>query len=140
MISLSIEELVAQYRQRIDADLIKAIAAAYASITCSDGTIDSAEVKDFYTKIKDSVALSELVSSEMDFEFTNFIQLFTQDYELGLQATLDALGRVKDRGDDRLLVIRAAQTAIVADQKLSEQEETLIVRLCQALDLDSTQF
>jgi tellurite resistance protein TerB len=121
-------------------DLLRAVAGAFAAIACADGELAEAEVERFIETAITSDALPKVDAKRLEASFRDLCQAFFTDVEEGRTRAFAALDRVKDDPRKAELVIRAAQIAVVADERLRPVEENTLREICQRLGLDPAAY
>lgn len=126
--------------QRFDAevtdDLLRAVSGAFAFIACADAHLDDREVERFLAWVGEHPAFAALDRSSLEARFRELAEAFREDFEEGERRATEAIARVRGSEHDRDLVLRAAQIAVVADERLEAVEEAALGHVCAALGVE----
>ena len=126
--------------QRFDAevtdDLLRAISGAFAFVACADAHLDDKEVARFLSWVGQHDAFAALDKGALEERFRELAEAFRADFDEGARRATEAVARVKGSDEGRELVLRAAQIAVVADERLEAVEEAALARVCASLGVD----
>lgn len=117
-------------------ELLRAVAGAFAIIACADGELAEAEVDRFVETVLASDAFAKVDASRLEGVFRDVCQAIFGDFEEGRRHALAAVEGVKGDPAKAELVVRAAQVAVVADERLRAPEENALRQVCETLGLD----
>lgn len=132
--------LWSDFDREVDGTLLRAVAGAFALIACADGHLADAEVERFLTLVEGQDALKSVSVEDLEQRFRKLSATFTAEYDLGERKATELVAAVRHDPEAVELVIRAAQIAIVADERLEPVEEVALTRLCRALEVDPSGY
>jgi tellurite resistance protein len=124
-----------------EVDPARGVAAAFALVSCYDGTASAAEVKR-YAEFADTLPSSDAYRSEpisaeiRQATFDAITRAILDDFDAGRESALAVLRRFKGNVPATEMILRAAQAAIVADGVDEVREEVGLSEVCQALGVD----
>lgn len=127
------------FDKQVPGDLLRAVSGAFAVVACADGGIDNAEVERFAALVRGEPAFRGINPRTLELQFRHLATAIADDFVAGRTLALDAVRSVRGHHDAQL-VIRAAQIAIVADERIRDQEERALIDVCVALDLDPKHY
>lgn len=130
--------------KRFDADVsdavLRAVSGAFAFVACADAHLDDREVGRFLRWVHERPEFAALRDTDLEPRFRELAAAFQADFEEGVRRAASAVAAVKNDPEGRDLVLRAAQIAMVADEKLQTVEEVAFGRVCQALGVDPREW
>ncbi|HJL17411.1 MAG TPA: TerB family tellurite resistance protein [Sandaracinaceae bacterium LLY-WYZ-13_1] len=134
------EAIWERFDREVDDDLLSAVAGAFAFVACADAHLADDEVERFLGWVREEPAFAALKDRDLEPVFRDLARAFAADFDEGARRATEAVGAVKGSEEGRALVLRAAQIAVVADEKLKAVEETALARLCEALGVDPSDW
>jgi tellurite resistance protein TerB len=105
-------------------------------IACADGELAEAEVERFVQTVINAKTLPRVAPERLEAMFRDVCQAIFTDVADGRARALEAIAQVKGDAQRVDLVVRAAQVAVVADEKLRKAEERALAQICETLGLD----
>jgi tellurite resistance protein len=118
--------------------LLNAAARAFAMTALSDGKIDPVEERRFVSFVAGEPALRSAAQSDIAAAWTEAVKEVQASSSFGGPLVMIRT-EARSQGD-KLLMMRAAQTAVAADQKLELQENVAVQKLAEALGLDPESY
>lgn len=112
-----------------------AVCGAYLLVAFADARFDAIEEARFLASLANTDALKHLGSEEIETVYNGLSAALRRDYAGASDGVLQAIAGC--RHDDRAVaaILAAARAAIVADQAIQPQEETVLSRIAAALDV-----
>ena len=132
--------LIVAYKVKADEQLANALDASFILVAMADSQLDMREVTRFYETLKGKGPLNELISAEFEQAFNNIHEQLVENFELGYQKASDAIRAYKGDSEKSELIIKLAQAAAVADEKLKDIENKAIAKICEMLGLDPKKY
>lgn len=130
------ERIWGRFDDEVGDDLLRAVSGAFAFVACADAHLDDMEVERFLSWIGEHDAFDALDKAALEARFRELADAFRADFDEGARHATEAVARVKGSKEGRELVLRAAQIAVVADERLEAVEEAALARVCAALGVD----
>ncbi|MBI1339228.1 hypothetical protein GC169_03305 [bacterium] len=118
--------------------LLEAAAKAYAVVCLSDGRLNEAEADRFARVMREQGGFETAGDADLADTWSAAIAAVS-----GAPDYTDALNRIAAEAvsrEDRLVMMRAAQAAVIADGRLADQENTAVRALAAAFGLDPDAF
>lgn len=125
-----------RFHAAVGDDGLRAVSAAFASVACADGQLDDREVQRFLAWIGDQAAFAGQDLAALEAGVRELAAAFRVDYDEAARRATEAIAGMRLDELRRELVLRAAQIAMVADERLEPVEETALARICAALGVD----
>jgi len=113
--------------------LLRAISAAFAFVAFSDGSFDDSEEARFIEFIQNTPDLGPASTDDARALLGVFAEAFEGDFATGVDLAHTEIRRMCRDPAGAQIVVRAAQVAIVADERLHDAEETALARICSTL-------
>ena len=113
--------------------LLRAISAAFAFVAFADGSFDDSEEERFVDFIQKTPNLGPASIHDARALLGVFAEAFQDDFATGVDLAHAEIRRICRDPEGAKIVVRAAQVAIVADQKLHHAEEAALRRICSTL-------
>lgn len=130
------ERIWRRFDEAVGDDLLRAVAGAFAFVACADAHLADEEVDRFIAWVREREAFAALDEAALERSFRELAGAFREDFDEGARRATEAVARVKGSEESRELVLRAAQIAVVADERLEAVEEAALARICAALGVD----
>jgi tellurite resistance protein len=118
----------------------RAIAGAFAAVVCADGQLDEAELERFAQLLRDDATFPGVDPDRAAAAFGDLARAILADYADGYARALDAVTLAAVVPGAPEAIVRAAQVAVVADQRLAASEEAVLGRICRALGLNPRDY
>ncbi|MGF1468741.1 MAG: TerB family tellurite resistance protein [Sandaracinaceae bacterium] len=126
----------ARFDGEVSDPLLRAVSGAFAFVACADGHLAEDEVERFLRLVREQPALAAVATDALETRFRELADAFRVDFGTGESRAAAAVREVAGSQEGADLVIRAAQIAIVADERLAAAEEAALGRLCALLGVD----
>ena len=121
--------------ERMSEQLEDAVAAAFAYVSCADGELAPAERERFLAFAEAEPGLATDAAQAAAGRFDARAAAFREDFAAAERDAFEVIGRVRGSAHADS-VLRAAQVAVVADERLADVEEAAVARVCEALGID----
>lgn len=132
----SMKQEMSRFKNR---DLMEAILAGCALVAAADGSVNREEKQRMMGFVQNSEALKVFESNEVIDSFQRHIAKLEFDYALGQAEALQAIARIKNPDQARLLV-RVCCAIGSSDGNFDEQEKKVVRTICRELQLDPVAF
>ena len=118
-----------------DDSLNLAVTRTFAYVACSDGELAPSERERFVGWAGAEEAVSG-GPEQLAATFDAFAVELSEDFLAAEARYLESLRAARPRPEQRELIVRSAQVAIVADERLEAVEEAALFKVCAALGVD----
>ena len=115
--------------------LLRGLSAAYAWVAASDGSADESEEKRFAAWLIES-PLELPTQARLIDQYRELTSRFGEAPEGALTEVRTLVAAAKDTGEARGLVLVAARSAVVADERIDDREEVVIREICGLIELE----
>ncbi len=121
-------------------EFMQAIVAGCALVAAADGDISAAEKQKMVGFIQRTDELKVFDMSEVIAQFNKFAEGFEFDAFIGKAEALKAIGVLRSNPEAARLLIRVCSAIGMADGEFSPSEQTVVMDMCQELQLDPAEF
>ncbi len=121
-------------------NFLHAATAGSALIAMADGSIDSAEKKKMLKLIENNDALKVFKTSDVISSFTEFLNNFDFDKDVGEAKACEALNRIQDKNVEARTVMRLILAIAASDGVFDQDEKIVAIKIAKELGLNPADF
>ncbi|MFT5805817.1 MAG: tellurite resistance protein TerB [Moritella dasanensis] len=121
-------------------NFLHAATAGSALIAMADGSIDSAEKQKMLKLIENNDALKVFKTSDVISSFTEFLNNFDFDKDVGESKACEALNRIKDNNVEARTVMRLILAIAASDGVFDQDEKIVAIKIAKELGLNPADF
>lgn len=123
-----------------NADFLDATIASAIAVSAADGTIDSSEKDKLikFVSVHDSLKLFK--SSDVAAIATKYIDLFSFDNGIGMQAVLKSVAKLQGKEDQATTMVLVACAIGNADGDFDDSEKAVVRKIAQEVGLSPSKF
>ena len=114
----------------------KAICGAYLMVAFADGRYDPVEENRLLSTLINHPSMDHIDAGSLEDCYNALAAAFRKDYSKTAEDVLLAIADVRSAADTVETIAMAARLAIVADQKVLQQEEAILSKIAGALGLE----
>ena len=114
----------------------KAICGAYLMVAFADGRYDPVEENRLLSTLINHPSMDHIDAGSLEDCYNALAAAFRKDYSKTAEDVLLAIADVRSAADTVETIAIAARLAIVADQKVLQQEEAILSKIAGALGLE----
>ena len=120
---------------KFDEYFVRAAAASYIWVACSDGPIKDIEISHFLNYLNESPFVDQITDDQFSEIFLNLLELFDRDFEAGKARAILRLSVFKEDKERAHSLFRIARKALVSDSELGEREEIVLAEIATLLNI-----
>jgi tellurite resistance protein len=129
------------FGEEVPDEVLRAVSGAFALVACADGSLEESEIDAFLEMIKETRAFRHVNMETLEAEFRRLGRVILDDFEEGRRLALGEIGLLQKGHPIRtVLVVSAAQIAVVSNGKIDDAEESTLREICEALGLDPDKY
>lgn len=120
-----------------DDDFISAMGAAFGLVACSDGVLERCEIHRFMSVVKSTETLSSFPWNEIEDRFNDITKDILKNGLPAKEKALVLVAKIESNLEYKQAVLSCAQTAIIANFKIQDVEESVFKEICKALSVST---